>query len=350
MKLMPASMIGDQVATLPELYEKELPAILNGSVTLPKGIRRVYALGNGDSHHAALAAAQAFAQWTNIEYLPLPAYNFLTHEAQRLCPARADETLVVCISASGSSKIALDIFEAVQGKAHTLAMTGKPGCKMDEASEYQLSVAITEKGRSPGIRTYAASLAGLIKLCCELGGKKNAGELALQIEADACKLQSMLDQSLDMAVRAAAWDFPLCSIAGSDCLQPCAQFTAAKFAEGCGVFALSDDLEEWCHVVSMTYPLHAPVIIFQGTDSEKSQAMKVADTAHRAGRKVIMVCAGEEDEALKQAADECIFMHLSCDSALNALYHYMPLLHLTEKLADKHGRAMFLSDQPFSLF
>ena len=46
----------------------------------------------------------------------------------------------------------------------------------------------------------------------------------------------------------------------------------------------------------------------------------------------------------------CIFMHLTGDSALNALYHYMPILHLTEKLADKHGRAMFLSDQPFSLF
>ena len=73
MKLMPPTMIGEQVATLPELYADELPQILTGKAVLPKGIRRVYALGNGDSHHAALAAAQAFRTWTDIEYLPLPA-------------------------------------------------------------------------------------------------------------------------------------------------------------------------------------------------------------------------------------------------------------------------------------
>lgn len=349
MQPMSPAMIGQQAATLPELYAKELPQILRSEVALPAGIRRVYALGNGDSHHAAQAAAQAFAQWTDIEYLPMPAYNFLTHEAQRMDPARADETLVVCISASGSSKLALAIYEAVKGKAHTLAMTGKPGCAMDQAAEYALSVAIQEKGRSPGIRTYAASLTGLIKLACELG-HGDASALAEELARNAAALSPVLEGSLAMAERCAAWDWSLCSIAGSDCLQACAHFVAAKFAEGCGVFALHEDLEEWCHVVSMTYPLDAPVIILQGTENEKPQAIKVADTAHRAGHKVILVCAGKEEESLRAAADEAIFLGVEGDSALNALYHYIPLLAVTEKLAVKHGRAMFLSDQPFSLF
>lgn len=349
MKQMPPSMIGEQAATLPELYAQELPQILRGKVELPQGIRRVYALGNGDSHHAALAAAQAFAQWTDVEYLPMPAYSFFTHEISRMDPARASETLVVCISASGSSKLALNIFEAVEGKAHTLAMTGKPGCAMEQAAEYALSVAILEKGRSPGIRTYAASLTGLLRLCCELSGK-NAATLADEISRNAAALPHVLDTSFSMAERCVAWDWPLCSIAGSDSLQACARFISAKFAEGCGVFALSEDLEEWCHVVSMTYPLNAPVIILQGTDGEKPQSIKVADTAHRAGHKVIMVCTGKEDATLRAAADEAIFLDIAGESALNALYHYIPLLHLTEKLANKFSRAMFLSDQPFSLF
>lgn len=349
MKQMPPSMIGEQAATLPELYAQELPQILQSKVSLPRGISRVYALGNGDSHHAALAAAQAFAQWTDVEYLPMPAYNFFTHEISRMDPARAGETLVVCISASGSSKLALNIFESVKDKAHTLAMTGKPGCAMEQAAEVSLSVSILEKGRSPGIRTYAASLAGLLKLCCALG-RQDALALAEELRRSAAVLPAVLDASLSMAERCAAWDWPLCSIAGSDSLQACARFVSVKFAEGCGVFALSEDLEEWCHVVSMTYPLNAPVIILQGTDNEKPQAIKVADTAHRAGHKVIMVCAGEEDEALKAAADEAVFLHYSGSSELNALFHYIPLLHLTEKLANKFNRAMFLSDQPFSLF
>lgn len=349
MRMMPPSMIGEQAATLPELYAQELPDILRREEYLPQGIRRVYAVGNGDSHHAALAAAQAFAQWTGIEYLPMPAYAFAAHEIARLDPARAEETLVVCISASGSSKLALEIFEAVKGKAHTLAMTGKPGCAMERAAEYALSVAILEKGRSPGIRTYAASLTGLIKLACVLGCG-NASALADEMVSNAARLPVALEASLAMAERCAAWDWPLCSIAGSDCLQACAHFTAAKFAEGCGVFALSEDLEEWCHVVSMTYPLEAPVILLQGAENEKQQAIKVADVAHRAGHKVIMVCTGAREESLQAAADEVIFLDIAGQNAMNALYHYIPLLYLTEKLANKFGRAMFLSDQPFSLF
>lgn len=346
-------MITDQAVTLPELYSAELPELFLKKNPLPQGIRRVYALGNGDSHHAALAASQAFSEWTDVEYLPMPAYTFMAKELPRMKPERAAETLVVCISASGSSKLAVDILTAVRekGLGRTLSMTGRPGCALDACAEYTLSVAIQEKGRSPGIRTYAASLCGILQLACRLGGHENLlSDLADALKKDASALPAVLKASEEAALRAAGWDWPHLSVLGCDGLLGCAQFTAAKFAEGCGLYAAGQELEEWCHVESMTYPLNAPVMIFHSCDADRAQCIKVSDTAHRAGRKVIIVSAASDGSDIRAAADEAVFLGLCCQNALSPLFHYIPGLYLARVLAEKFGRAMFLSDQPFSLF
>lgn len=349
--MLSPTLIDEQALTLPELYAEELPAILAGEEPLPAGIRRVYALGNGDSYHAALAAAEAFAAWTDITYLPMPAYTFQTKELPRMATARAQETLVVCISASGSSKLAVSILTEVKarGVGRTLSLAGKPGCAMDQAAEWTLSTAIAEKGRSPGIRTYAASVAGLLQLACRLVGR-DASALAGQLRAAAAAMPALLARAGQAADVTAAWDWPLASVLGCDGLLGCARFVAAKLAEGCGVYAAGQELEEWCHVESMTYPLNAPVIILQGSEAERAKTLRVADTAHRAGRRVLLVGAGAEDAALLAAADEAIFLGLDCDPALYPLFHYLPALPLISALAARLGRAMFLSDQPFKLF
>lgn len=351
--MLSPALIDEQALTLPELYETELPAILAGQGALPKGIRRVYALGNGDSYHAALAASEAFAEWTDLVYLPMPAYTFQTKELPRLTKAQAAETLVVCISASGSSKLAVSILTAVkeQGLGHTLSVSGKPGCAMDQAADWSLSVAIAEKGRSPGIRTYAASVCGLLQLACRLGNREELlPALSKQLQTEAGKMPALLARAKQTADRAVQWDWPLASVLGCDGLLGCAQFIAAKFAEGCGVYAAGQELEEWCHVESMTYPLNAPVVILHGGDAETPKALRIADTAHRAGRKVLLISRGGGDVALRDAADESVFMGLECEGALQPLFHYLPALSLISAIAVKLGRAMFLSDQPFKLF
>ena len=345
------SLIDEQTATLPELYADELPGILRGKLPDLSGIRRVYALGNGDSCHAAQAAAEAFAAWTEMTYLPMPAYTFLTRELPRLTSARAEETLIVCISASGSSKLAVNILNEVRsrGVGHTLSLSGKPGSAMDQAAEWAVSTAIAEKGRSPGIRTYAASFAGLLALACRMGGR-NAETVIEQLQSEAARMPAWMERAGQMADELAGWDWPLASILGCDGLLGCARFAAAKFAEGCGLYAAGQELEEWCHVESMTYPLSAPVILLQGIEAEEAKAVRVADTAHRAGRKVMMVCSGSESEQLRKAADAAIFLDLKCESTLYPLFHYIPLLPVTSAMAARWGRAMFLSDQPFKLF
>lgn len=354
MNKMSPSLIDSQVETLAELYAAELPKLLLAARTalLPDGIRRVYALGNGDSHHAALAAAQAFSQWTDVEYLPMPAYTFFAAEMNRMDKARAGETLVACVSASGSSKLSADILNSVRarGLAHTLSIAGSPGCLMDQCADWRLSAAVTEKGRSPGIRTYAASLCALLALAGRLGSCPDRLEtLSRQISASAYRLPLVIDASRRAAETASGWDWPLAMVLGCDGLLGCAQFIAAKFAEGCGVFAASQEIEEWCHVESMTYPLNAPVILLLGAAQVRPQVLKAAAVARRAGRPVLIVGPGP-DEELASAADVFLPMNVDCALELQPLYDYVPGVILARALAEKLGRSMFLSDLPISLF
>ena len=354
MQSMSPALIDQQMDTLPELYGQELPRLLTQAkeAVLPQGIRRIYAVGNGDSYHAALSAAQAFAQWTSVDYRPVPAYTFFTREMPRMCPQDRETTLVACISASGSSGLAQSILKetSARGLAHTLSVTGRTGCPMDQCAESVLSAVITEQGRSPGIRTYAASLCALLALAARMGGTENRLDtLAAWIGRSAQGLAQTLAQSRRVAAQAAQWDWPHAMVLGCDGLLGCAQFVAARLAEGCGVLGVAQELEEWCHVESMTYPLQAPMILLAGDRQSRQQAVKVATVARKTGRPVLSVCA-EADPALRDVSDACVILGLEDPGPLEPLYAYIPGALLARALAAKLGRAMFLSDLPFSLF
>ena len=347
------SLVLEQAATLSELYEKELPELVTQPITLPKSIRRVYALGNGDSYHALLSASQAFCSWTNIEYHPVPAYTFMQHELHRLSPEDATHTLVVCISASGSSTLATRVLDDVhrRGLGMTLSITGKHGNNMDQAADYILSTAITEKGRTPGIRTFAASLCGMLCLAGYLSECNDHLRLVAEtLQRNAPMLEDILSKGMQIGKTASQWSWPLCTVLGCDSLQGCAQFVSAKMVEISGVYAAGQEMEEWCHVESMAYPLDAPVIVLLGSTYDRKKALSVMELAHRAGRKVMLVSSFAQDDELQDNADESIFLALSMQEEMNSLFHYIPLLPLAQCLAEKKGRAMFLSDQPFRLF
>lgn len=351
MNRLDASMVDEQLSTLDELYREELPAMLRQAAqrTLPAGVKRIYALGNGDSYHAALSAAGAFAQWSDAQYLPMPAYAFQAHTLPFLTEKAAGESLVACISASGSSKLAAGILRAAGEKGcHTLALTGRADCVMNDAARQVWPAVISEKGRTPGIRTYAASLCALYALAMVSGGRQRELEgLAGKIAA-LPKLNGVLDAARDMARRVAAdYAAPHMMVLGSGALYGCASFAAAKLAEVCGVLALPQDLEEFCHVESMTYPLDAPVMILAG-EADDAQAAKAAVTARRAGRRVIAVTSLPAG-ALAANADYTASL-CGCEEQLLPLLAALPGLTVSRALAQELNRAMFLSDQPFSLF
>lgn len=345
-------MINEQMDTFFSLYAEELPALIqNGAkAKLPKGVSRVYALGNGDSYHAALCAKELFDDVGGVQYIPMPAYTFFTRELPRMRAQERDETLVVCVSASGTSKLAVEILNAVhaRGVAHTLALCGREECAMAQAATLQMSTAILDKGRTPGIRTFAASLCGLYALCLALSGDSaRAMALAEEIRACAPRIPSML-QSAQYAVIAGSVNFTCGSVLGVEGLLGCAQFVAAKFSEGAGVFMTAEEMEEWCHVHSMAYPLNAPIIVLSGADTQ-AQTLKLIDTAHRAGRKALVVSCKDALGA-EQAADAYFSLGAPMSPALMPLFAFIPLMPLVCEVALNHHRAMFLSDTNIRLF
>lgn len=349
------SLIKEQVETLQELYALELPGIISLSeqIPFPKTIKRVYAIGNGDSHHAALAASQAFATWANnVECIPMPAYSFLKIEMNRLKKEQSEETLVVCISASGSSALCLKIMEKLKGDglAQTLALTGKAESAMERAADWQLSTVISEKGRSPGIRTYAASFIGLVALAVRFNSDPElAGRLAQAIASSGDHIPQIIMESEKAVLEAVKWDWPNAMVLGLDGLLGCASFVAAKFVEGSGILASSHELEEWCHVESMAYPLHAPLIVLHGDCGTTDQVEKVSTVARKVGRPVLIV-SNLASDSLREAANCFVSLPGVKHGELLPLYHYIPGVILAHALAEKYGRAMFLSDLPFSLF
>lgn len=348
------SLIKDQVETLQELYALELPRIMNLSkdMPFPERIKKVYAIGNGDSYHAALGATQAFAKWANVEYIPMPAYTFLKTEMNRIKKEQSEETLVVCISASGSSALCLKIMEELKsgGLAQTLALTGKADNAMDRAADWTLSTVISEKGRAPGIRTYAASFLGLVALAIRFNADSElAGHLAKAIAQSGDHIPQIIAESEKVASEAVQWDWPNAMVLGLDGLLGCASFVAAKFVEGSGILASFHELEEWCHVESMAYPLNSPVIILHGNDDTIDQVEKISSVARKAGRPVLIVSNLALDN-LRDAANCFVSLHGVKHEELLPMYHYIPGVILVHSLAEKYGRAMFLSDLPFSLF
>lgn len=352
MSVLSPAMIGEQLRTYPELLGEDLPRLLDQPCDLPSGVQRVYAVGNGDSFHACLCAGRDFSRWSDVQYVPMPAYTFLHCELPALPRAQAEKSLVICVSASGSSKMAVRILEeARRSGMHTLSLTGREDCAMNDAAALRFSAVIPEKGRTPGLRTFAASYGGLLRLSALLGGQEAACRpVQSALKTAAASFPAWLDQSQAAVGEAAAWDWPCASVIGCGRLEGAARFSAAKLTEGAGLFAVGQEMEEWCHVESMAYPLHAPLILLLSGDGDQAQAVKAAGTARRAGRKVLLIGAGPADQSLADAADRALFFGAAQDAALLPLLLPIPCAALAQALAEKEGRGMFLSDQPIRLF
>lgn len=346
---MSPQMIGEQIQTYPELFSVDLTKILTQNIDLPNGIDTLYAVGNGDSYHAALCAANEIYRRSGVRCIPVPAFTFLNWDIETV--RHPEKTLVACISASGSSSIGVSILnKAHEIGVHSIALTGKAECAMNAAAEAWLNVAISEKGRSPGLRTFAASYIGLLRLAIALTKKNDCIDDMAKALTDASRLlQDYIDRAEAMTKNAAAWNWPMAMFAGCDLLEGCARFCAAKFVEGAGVYAAGQELEEWCHVESMAYPLNAPLIILQADEKDAKQAAKLVDVAHRAGRKVI-VMGNALSETLQTEADLALFVNKKLQNWLLPIVLHIPAAMLAQKLAEKEGRSMFLSDQPFRLF
>lgn len=312
-------------------------------------IDTVYLTGDGDSYHAACAAAMAFDTITGLACTALGALSFLEYRAPWLRPVGETRQLVVGVSASGGTERALQAIEAARhGGALTIAVTSTPGSAVTQVADRSLAISLPHLEPSPGIRTYQASLLELLLLAIRLGEarqhctrlqahalRQDLAALADGIEATS---ESSKDQCRDLANRIA--DAPVMAMIGSGPAYGTALFSAAKLVEAAGIFAVGQDLEEWSHVERWAYPKDMPVFVIAPDGRSNWRATTVAATAQEQGRRLIAVVPADDHKTTSHASF-VLPVHGRVREEFSPLLYHVFASYLASYLATQLGRLPF---------
>ena len=138
-----------------------------------QAVKKVYLTGDGDSYHASCAAEMAFQVIADVACEPLSAQRFLDYGAAWMRSATPPHTLVIATSASGSTERVVQAIErAKEYGALTVALTGTPNSAVTQVADRSVVVELPHKERSPGIRTYQASLMGMLLVAIQLAERQ----------------------------------------------------------------------------------------------------------------------------------------------------------------------------------
>ncbi|HEX5505943.1 MAG TPA: SIS domain-containing protein, partial [Thermomicrobiales bacterium] len=165
----------EQVRDFPRLnreYVRPFDQLVSDALTPLEclSLLRVVVTGDGDSYHAAHAAELAFECLGGVACEPLSAQRCRDYAVEWLPQPAPRTALVVGVSASGQTRRVVECLERARARhALTLALTGAPASPVAAAAECRLVVALPDPVPSPGLRTYHASLLGLLLLAIRLG-------------------------------------------------------------------------------------------------------------------------------------------------------------------------------------
>ncbi|WP_338597094.1 SIS domain-containing protein [Saccharopolyspora sp. SCSIO 74807] len=304
----------DQVTRLPEdfgLLLETVPAMVDAS--LPDAhlaaVDEVVLVGSGDSYHAACAAQTAFEALAGLRCEPMSALRYLHYARRHEPPADRPTGLVVGISASGRTEPVLRALHRARERGQrTLGVTCTPGSDITRVADHDIVCRLPDSQPSPGIRTYQAGLLSVLLLAVHAGraGRGPAAELdAARSDLAGCAdVLAAVPRSLAgpcARLADAISDATAACVLGSGPNRGTALYAAAKLTEGAGLFAVGQDLEEWCHIERFADPPDMPVLLLSVPGRASCDAERVAARAAGLGRRVAVV--GEPaDPALQHAA------------------------------------------------
>ena len=313
-------------------------------------VKNVYLTGDGDSYHASCALEMAFETLADVGCRPMSAQRFVDYGAQWM----RQQSLVLATSASGGTQRVVQAIERAKDYgALSVAVTGTPDSPVARAADRAIVVELPHKERSPGIRTYQASLMGLLLVAIQLGemqGKQS------QPEADALRQELVALADVVDATNAAVKEpcqqvaetvaaAPALVMLGSGPSYGTALFSAAKLVEAAGVFAMGQDLEEWWHVERFAYPVDMPVFVIAPPGRSHWRAGEVAATARGLGRRVIAV-AHPDDSEVTRHAHAVLPVPGETREEFSPLVYHVFTSHVAAAVAERLGRSLFQSDRP----
>ena len=356
--LKPEVMIGqveglaDDLRQLTPSFDEQAQAVLTPQGW--KAVKKVYLTGDGDSYHASCAAEMAFQTIANVECQPQSALRFLNYGAAWMRSAAPQESLVIATSASGGTKRVVQAIErAKEYGALTIALTGTPNSAVTQVADRSLLVELPHKERSPGIRTYQASLLGMLLVAIQLaemqGKQTQEGANALRQEisglAAAVDATTKTIKSPCQEVAETIAKSPTLVMAGSGPSYGTALYSAAKMVEAAGIFAVGQELEEWWHVERFAYPIDMPVFVIAPPGRAHWRAGDMAATARGLGRQVIAVTHKDDTEVTRHA-HAILPVHGDAREEFSPLLYHPFASYVAAGVAECLGRNLFQSDRP----
>ncbi len=346
-----AGLAGD-VRQLTRPFEQQVRAALTPSEW--QAVKKIYLTGDGDSYHASCAAEMAFQAIADVDCEPLSAQRFLDYGAAWIRPDAPHQTLVIATSASGGTERVVQAIErAKENGALTVALTGTPNSPVAQVADRTITVELPQRERSPGIRTYQASLVGMLLGAIQLGELQDryAQEEAERLRRELVDLAAAVDVTTN-AIQAGCREVadmitasPVVVMLGSGPSYGTALYSAAKLIEAAGVFAMGQDLEEWWHVERFAYPVDMPVFVIAPPGRSHWRAQSVAATARGLGRRVIVV-AHRDDTQVTRHAHIVLPVHGEVREEFSPLLYHLFASYVAAHVAERLDRCPFQSDRP----
>jgi glucosamine--fructose-6-phosphate aminotransferase (isomerizing) len=321
-----------------------------------RSLHRVYTTGDGDSYHAAMAGEMAFEQIARIACEPMSAMRFLEYGAEYLPSSFPNDTLVVGISATGGTKRvaqALERAHQASKKVITMAISGNVAGIVGQSAGRKISVQLPDMGRSPGVRTYNASLMALILLAIRIGeindryhqSEANAMRKELIALADVAEATCAAMLAPAQEAAKALKDASYLLFVGSGPSYGTALFSAAKVVEASGLMAMGQDLEEWAHVERFTYPDDTPLFIIAPPGKGYWRAVELAKSAKELGRRLIAV-VNREEEVISGLADFVLPVTGDVREEFSPLIYHIAADLFASYLAEELARNPFQTNRP----
>ena len=314
-------------------------------------VKKVYLTGAGDSYHASCAAEMAFETVADVTCQPMSAQRFLDYGAAWMRQAAPHRIMVIATSASGETKRVIQAIErAKEHGALTLALTTTPHSAVTHVADHTIAVELVQKERCPGIRTYQASLIGMLLVAIQLGEMRDnyCPEKADLLRKELAALSNVVDatnNTIKARCREVAEmisDASAMAMLGSGPSYGTALSAAAKVVEAAGLFAIGQDLEEWWHVERFAYPIDMPVFVIAPLGRSHWRASELSATARRLGRRVIAVTHKDDLEVTRHA---CAVLPVEGDvrEEFSPLLYRLFANYVASYLTERLGRLLFQS-------
>lgn len=298
----------EQIYSLPKLLE-QIYAPLDDTIRRKTdhetclSAKRLYVVGCGDSHHAALSTELAFESLTKLPDDPMTSMLFGRYAAGFIPQSGPKTNVVIGISVSGAvSRTAEALRMGRQAGATTWALTATPDSPLAQEADTVLDVPVPSFPDPvdmiiPGVRSYFTSQVGLYLLAIRIAevrgalSNEEAAAYRAKIRDFTVQVNQTIEDCDEVARKAAkAWSEEAEFVfAGSGPNYASGLFIAAKLLEATGDSALGQDIEEWAHLQYFEKKVETPTFIISAGDRDVSRAVEVGVAAKQLGRQVAVI-------------------------------------------------------------